>query len=147
MEDDDKTLRVGAWNDLISDIDTITTTPALTLSESFDLSPDFSKISTGSLKIDHSWSAMGDHWNRGLQVDGDIQVHADHDIRLGEVSLRQTLQDIQQRLNILHPMPELEQEWEELRILGQQYRELEQRILDKQRVWSALKQRSTTDKT
>ena len=57
---------------------------------------------------------------------------ADADIEINGVSLWATMQEIANRLNIMHTNPELETEWQELRELGEQYRKLEQHILDKQ---------------
>ena len=57
---------------------------------------------------------------------------ADADIEINGVSLWATMQEISNRLNIMHTNPELETEWAELRELGEQYRKLEQHILDKQ---------------
>jgi hypothetical protein len=55
------------------------------------------------------------------------------------VSLWKTMQEIANRLNIMQTNPELETEWAELRELGEQYRALEQRILEKQATWDRLK--------
>lgn len=49
------------------------------------------------------------------------------------------LDDIQERLALLKPNPALEAEWEQLRELGRQYRELEAQLLEKQKMWSQLK--------
>ena len=57
---------------------------------------------------------------------------ADADIEINGVSLWATMQEISNRLNIMHTNPELETQWSELRELGEQYRKLEQHILDKQ---------------
>ena len=57
---------------------------------------------------------------------------ADADIEINGVSLWATMQEIANRLNIMHVNPELETQWQELRALGEQYRKLEQHILDKQ---------------
>ena len=52
------------------------------------------------------------------------------------------IQGIQTRLNILQPAPELEQEWQQLRELGDQYRKLEAEFKEKQRMWTMLKKSS-----
>jgi hypothetical protein len=49
------------------------------------------------------------------------------------------MERVEERLNILHPNEKLETEWEELRALGEQYRQLEQHIKDKQATWDRLK--------
>jgi hypothetical protein len=61
------------------------------------------------------------------------------DIEVNGWSLIDAIKKIEERLNILHPNAELEAEWEELRELGNRYRELEQHIKDKQATWDRLK--------
>ena len=61
------------------------------------------------------------------------------DIEVNGWSLIDAIQKIEERLNILHPNKKLEAEWEELRELGNRYRELEQHIKDKQATWDRLK--------
>ena len=69
-----------------------------------------------------------------IKLDG-----ADADIEINGVSLWATMQEIANRLNIMHTNPELETEWAELRELGEQYRKLEQHILDKQATWDRVR--------
>lgn len=61
------------------------------------------------------------------------------DIELQGQSVMRTLQDIQQRLNLLVPNLQLETEWHELRALGDAYRELEARCLEKSKMWQQIK--------
>ena len=63
----------------------------------------------------------------------------DADIEINGVSLWSTMQEIANRLNIMHVNPELETEWAELRELGEKYKQLEQHILDKQATWDKIK--------
>jgi len=42
-------------------------------------------------------------------------------------------------LNILRPNPELEKEWDQLRELGEQYRELEKKLQEQSDMWAKLK--------
>ena len=69
-----------------------------------------------------------------IRLDG-----ADADIEINGISLLTTMQEIQNRLNILQPNTALEAEWEELYALGRKYRELEQQIKEKQATWDRLK--------
>ena len=64
------------------------------------------------------------------------------DIKINGASLNETLRGIQDRLNILTPNAALEEEWESLRCLGEQYRLLEKEILEKQQVWALLKKKA-----
>jgi hypothetical protein len=61
------------------------------------------------------------------------------DIEVNGASLIGMIKKIEERLNILTPNTKLEEEWEELRALGNQYRKLEQHIKDKQATWDKLK--------
>jgi hypothetical protein len=61
------------------------------------------------------------------------------DIEVNGWSLIDAIKKIEERLNILTPNETLEAEWEELRELGNRYRELEQHIKDKQATWDRLK--------
>ena len=62
----------------------------------------------------------------------------DADIEINGKSLMSALAALEQRLNILTPNPEMEAEWDELKALGDRYRELEQRIKDKMATWDRL---------
>jgi hypothetical protein len=46
---------------------------------------------------------------------------------------------IEERLAILHPNPELEDRWEELKELSKRYKELEKEIIEKEKMWDILK--------
>jgi len=63
----------------------------------------------------------------------------DADIEINGVSLWKTMQEIANRINIMHVNHELETEWAELRELGEQYRKLEQHIKDKQATFDLIK--------
>lgn len=72
--------------------------------------------------------------------DNNINLRGDHaDITINGVSLKDTLQGIQERLNILTPNPDMEAEWDELHELGQRYRELEKQCIEKSQMWNRLK--------
>jgi hypothetical protein len=60
------------------------------------------------------------------------------DIEINGESLVDMLRNIEQRLNILKPNEKLESEWEELRALGNAYRELEAKIQAKMKTWEAI---------
>jgi hypothetical protein len=73
---------------------------------------------------------------------GRMELQGAHaDIVMNGVSLNDTLKLIQDRLNMLRPNPELEQEWDQLRDLGEQYRELEKQLIEKQRAWDLLRKK------
>ena len=49
------------------------------------------------------------------------------------------MEQVEERLNILTPNPELEKEWDDLRKLGERYRKLEKKCKEKAEVWKKLK--------
>ena len=80
------------------------------------------------------------HYNPGIDVTaGDISVHNEGDIKLGDRSLKEFMDRVEERMNILQPNPELEEQWDELKQLGEQYRKLEQELLEKNKMWETLK--------
>jgi len=72
--------------------------------------------------------------NSGITVAGD-----DADIVIRGKSLLKWMEQIEQRLNILQPNTELEREWDELRRLGDLYREMENKCKEKSQMWNKLK--------
>ena len=72
-------------------------------------------------------------------IDGKMRISGDDaDIEINGISLKQTLKDIQQRMAILQPNPELEKEFKELREIRQQYIKLERNLLEKKEMWETL---------
>jgi hypothetical protein len=76
-----------------------------------------------------------DHWK---QLPKNINLDMDSDIIFGDTSLRATLDKINSRLAVLQPNPELESQWQQLKQLGDQYRELEIKLLEKQKMWETI---------
>ena len=61
------------------------------------------------------------------------------DIDINGKSLKDWMERVEERLNILTPNPELEKEWDDLRRLGERYRKLEKKCKEKAEVWKKLK--------
>jgi hypothetical protein len=72
-----------------------------------------------------------------LSVKGDAEF--DGDITVKGRSLAKFMESVEHRLNILRPNPDLEAEWDQLRALGEQYRELERQLTEKSQMWATLK--------
>jgi hypothetical protein len=72
-----------------------------------------------------------------LSVQGDAEF--DGDITVKGRSLSEFMDSVEQRLNILRPNPAMEAEWDQLRELGEQYRELEKQLTEKAQMWATLK--------
>jgi hypothetical protein len=80
------------------------------------------------------WLTQGTNVVPKIKLDGEGA-----DIVVNGSSLVDAINSIRDRLNCLQINPELESEWEELRSLGDQYRKLEQQILEKQATWDRLR--------
>lgn len=81
-------------------------------------------------------------WSSSLSNDtsGTLELNGDNaDIKVNGTSLMATIKEIQERLNILVPNPELEADWDDLRALGEQYRALEKKCKEKVEAWNKLK--------
>lgn len=61
------------------------------------------------------------------------------DVDINGKSLKDWMEKVEERLNILTTNPELETEWDELRELGERYREIEKRCKEKAETWKKLK--------
>jgi hypothetical protein len=88
------------------------------------------------------WTTNTSDWSIGTSVgqSGTMELKGDNaDIVVNGESLMQTLQVLKDRLNWLQPNPDMESEWDELRELGERYRELEKRCQEKSQVWNTLK--------
>ena len=72
-----------------------------------------------------------------IQVKGDAEFEGE--VTIKGKKLTEMFAKIEERLAILHPNPELEDKWDELKELAKRYKELEQEIIEKEKVWAILK--------
>jgi hypothetical protein len=88
-----------------------------------------------------TWNGTNPMWTTPstttLKVNGDAEI--DGDIKVKGKSLSEAIENIEKRLAILHPNEKLEEKWEELKALGERYRELEKDILEKEKIWEIIK--------
>lgn len=70
-----------------------------------------------------------------------LDIKEGADIKISGKSLSETIEKIEERLGILYPNNELEEKWESLKKLGQQYRELEKEIIQKEKIMDILKEK------
>jgi len=100
-------------------------------------------IGPGSNTYGHVWTTGTTSpysINASPYQSGKVHITGENaDLVIGEKSMRDWMEQVEERLNILTPNTKLETEWEELRSLGEQYRKLEQHIKDKQATWDRLK--------
>ena len=75
-----------------------------------------------------------------ISQSGTMELRGENaDIKVNGRSLMNAIEKLEERLNVLVPNPELEKEWEELRELGERYRELEKQCKEKGEMWKKLK--------
>ncbi len=110
---------------------TYTMTTGASLPGNYTLTSNGTSTGWGNLSINNDLN--GDQ----LQVKGNANFEGE--IKIKGVSLKDTLDNIEKRLAILHPNPKLEEKWERLKALGDMYRELEAEIIEKEKIWSTLK--------
>ena len=96
----------------------------------------YPNVASPTITIDDTvWSNGWANPSGHLTLRGD-----DADIDINGVSLMETIRGIQDRLNILCPDPEMEQEWEQLREIRAQYEAKLAECREKSRAWRALQQ-------
>lgn len=85
--------------------------------------------------------SVGDDWIIGSnKLSSTLSLQGEGaDIDINGVSLIKTLEGIKQQLNILTPDADMEQEWDELRSLREQYDAKLQECREKSRMWKTLK--------
>lgn len=75
-----------------------------------------------------------------VKDDGLLEIKGDNaDILINGVSLKKTLDCINDRLGMMRPNLKIESEWDKLLELGNQYRKLEADIKEKMYMWDLLK--------
>ena len=107
-------------------------------------------IDTSSLSLGVNGTNWGDfvinnnvnYASEGVKISGTgIEMDEDADIKIGERSLMKTLDAINERLAIVERNLKLEEEFAELKELGEQYRKLEQELKERMTTWDLLASR------
>ena len=135
-------------------VDTITLTgssssPTYTISSTGNVSSGiYWGINSGSSGQSLTSNGTNTGWANISLADPDIKgstlkVNGNADFE-GEITIKgrnltDMLDKIEERLAILHPNPELEDRWDELKELGKRYKELEAEIIEKEKIWAILK--------
>jgi hypothetical protein len=90
-----------------------------------------------------SWSqdySFSNVTSSNVHISGNgITMEPKADIKIGDRSLKEFMDSVEQRLGILRPNPELEDKWENLKGLRKAYMDLEAEILEKEKMWNILK--------
>lgn len=109
---------------------------------------DWSNI-TVSPQYTYTTNNTGGLWTNGLNGTSGAQINPSGtmelmgetaDLKIRGKSMVDWMEKVEERLNILTPNKEMEAEWDELRELGERYRELERKCKEKGEMWKKLKQ-------
>jgi len=114
--------------------DTITLDPSI-----YSINSSITSASTMSWTQDYGTTWTTTDTNVQINSDG-LTMKEGSDIKIGGKSLTEAIEKIEERLAILKPNPELEERWDKLKELRQQYMELEKDLLEKEKIMKILKE-------
>ena len=69
-----------------------------------------------------------------------VNIKDDGDLKIGDRSMKEFMDKVEDQLAILRPAPELEEKWDKLKELRRQYEECKQDILEKEKIMKILKE-------
>ena len=106
-------------------------------SDTFTISVDDTVFSDYSIDF-------GPYTKPGIAVtEGNLTIHDEGDLKIGDRSLKEFMSQVEEKLGIYTLNPELEEEVYELKQLGKQYRELEEKIKSKKKLLETIKNSDT----
>ena len=110
--------------------------PSLSIGQFGTITTGLNTINGTSINLNPTY-----HSAAGIDQSGTLELKGKNaDLKINGVSLMETLRSIQDSLNILRPNKDLEEKWDQLKELGQQYRQLESEFKEKQKAWETLQQ-------
>ena len=80
-----------------------------------------------------------DWYGGGTVLQDGLRIKEGGDITIGDRSLTDSIDRIEERLGILHPNPKLEERWNQLKELRRQYVDMEKDILEKEKLMKTIK--------
>ena len=115
----------------IGNIDTITLDPSWTTT-----SVSGSTLSWSSDYAVNSWNSDP---NVNISTNG-VEIKGEGDLKIGDRSMKEFMDKVEDQLAILRPAPELEEKWDKLKELRRQYEECKQDIIEKEKIMKILKE-------
>ena len=134
MKDDTTTIDVSGVG--VYGVDTITLDPLIYSNGTSITSPSTITWSQG-YSTNSTWT--NNTANVNIDTDG-ISIKEGGDIKIAGKSLSDAIEKIEARLGILNPNPELEDRWDQLKVLRKQYMDLEKDLLEKEKLMKILKE-------
>ena len=106
------------------------------------VTPPYTYTTTGTAGAGtYNWNNTTTSTNAKVHINGDgLVMQEGADIVVGGKSLTKAIDQIEERLGILHPNPALEERWSKLKELRQQYVEMEKDLLEKEKLMKILKE-------
>jgi hypothetical protein len=127
-------MTVGAAGIMAQDITSITI-PTYTVGSAGSM-----LSSTGSSFAWNQDYSLSSNIKSNVHITGDgITMESAADIKIGDRSLKEFMNTVDEHLAILRPAPELEEKWDQLKDLRQQYETLKADILEKEKIMTILK--------
>jgi hypothetical protein len=78
--------------------------------------------------------------NPSVILHEDVNIKESGDLKIGDRSMKEFMDKVEDQLAILRPAPELEEKWDKLKELRRQYEECKQDILEKEKIMKILKE-------
>ena len=157
MSDQDSTIDIGGYGAIPPSYgtDTITLDPGYYMTSSITVPSTITTgtglytttvpnggytLSTGA-GTGYNWGTGTTNVNTTVEINADgMKIKEGGDITIGGKSLSEAINKIEERLGILHPNSALEDRWEKLKELRQQYMEMEKDLLEKEKLMKILKE-------
>jgi hypothetical protein len=155
MDKDEDTIIISGSSDITLDVSdygaaqsvyTIDTADTITLGN-IDWDNMNTTFSIGTGSQNYTWSDSNYSTNYGyggppgveITTDG-VNIKDDGDLKIGDRSMKEFMDKVEDQLAILRPAPELEEKWDKLKELRRQYEECKQDILEKEKIMKILKE-------
>lgn len=90
-----------------------------------------------------NYSITGGNWSNDSSVNintSGVEIKDGGDLKIGDRSMKEFMDRVEDQLAILRPAPELEEKWDKLKELRRQYEECKQDILEKEKIMKILKE-------
>jgi hypothetical protein len=114
----------------------------ITIDSSLYSSGSLTSASTSTINWNQTYPSWTTGTNTAVNISTDgISMQPGTDIKIGGRGLMDAIDKIEERLGILHPNPDLEDRWDELKELRRKYNELEKDLLEKEKMWKILKEK------
>jgi hypothetical protein len=123
---------------------TLPTTSTMSMSTGYTIgtgstTSPYTYTTTGTTGINSGYSFNNNPTTVQINTDG-LTMASGTDITVGGKSLTKAIEQIEERLGILHPNAALEERWDKLKDLRRQYMEMEKDILEKEKIMKILKE-------